>query len=236
MDVMRWIVATVIACASNVALAQEVPVQQPSQPALAPPAPFYRFTMRDGRVIDAYWTGGDANNYFIQTPAGTFWLSRADVVAAAPFTAAPVAPVPTYPAPTYPAPAPARDPYFRNEASDHPEPKDTRSADKREGLLIFGGFYAITALIAMGRLADDKDAAAGLLPIVGPVAWTMADDDKWLSDGYDWLALTSASCQLIGIFRWIDGVTKDAPKKKTAVSVVPVSRGDYGGFVVTGSF
>jgi hypothetical protein len=238
MEMMRWISVALLLALTSIASAQSPqPQPQPQAAPLVPPGPttYSRFTLRDGRVVDAYWTGGDPANYYIQTQAGSYWLPRADVVAVVQLAPPPVAPQPAYvPPPVY---QPPRDPYF-GKAENAPEepPKDMRSQDRHEGALIFGGFYAITALIALGRVNDDKDAAAGFIPIAGPIIWTMADEDKWLKDGYDWLALLDASCQLIGAFRWIDGATKDAPKKKSAVSIVPVTRHGYGGLAVGGTF
>jgi hypothetical protein len=180
---------------------------------------WYRFTLSDGRVVDAQLVGGDQHNYFISTPQGqTYSLARSTVTAAValqPTQPQPVVQPPAYPAyqpqPMYQAPLPP--------PADFGEPRTSKFAG---GLGVFLGTYLITASIAIARDDEDDDAKLGLIPVLGPILWTASDEGDWGDDGWDWLGAVSAFVQGAGVYGMLAGKGSE-PKKQRAVHITPAA-------------
>jgi hypothetical protein len=188
--------------------------------AAAQPARWARLSLADGRSVDGQITGGDAAHYFVQTPHGYFSIPRATVVAVTPLGQPAAAHAPSQPPPPPPAMGPT--------AEGGPI-----VSKRTAGLSVFVGTYLLTASIAAARVDDDDDAKTGLIPVLGPVVWaTRNDDDKFGSDGWDYLAMMSTGIQVLGLFQVLTG--KGAAK--TGVNISAISTKDYGGFAVSGGF
>jgi hypothetical protein len=168
-------------------------------------AQWSRITLVDGRVVDGQITGGDQVNLFVQTQAGVFSIARTQVSYVTPMQAAPM-----------------------------PPPPESSGGLPRfnKGAVTFFGTYAITGIIALGRMEKDDDAKLGLIPLVGPVLWTRTDDDKYFSDGYDWLAVLSTGCQAIGIVQWLTSRQTVSP----GVNIVTVGTKTFSGVSLSGQW
>ena len=211
---MRGALFAVLMSVGSSARAQSPPpVAQPQQQ-----AGLYRFTLTNGQFVDGYWVGGDAQNIHVQTQTGVYSLAVVNVR-----TYAPLAPV------TYTPPPP-------QQPVDAVEKTDDGPSKGKAGFGVFISAYLITAFIGRARSDKDPDAKLSYIPIVGPIMWTATDDDKFGSDGYDWLAMFSTFAQGAGIYGMIDslGNTKKDPPKK--VTITPVTRHGYGGVAIMGSF
>lgn len=103
------------------------------------------------------------------------------------------------------------------------------------GFIYFGSAYLITAAIALARRDNDKNAVAGLVPVAGPLLWTIAgDEDDACEDGWDWLAAADGVIQLAGLYFMISG-GKDRSTQQT-VRLVPLSWRGQHGFALGGTF
>ena len=198
---------------------QPQPQWQSPPPAQPQPAPqqhgaWYRFTLNDGRVIDVQIVGGDATSYHVMTGGALYSIPRANVLSSVALQPA----VMYTPPPPPPAPEPARKP-----------------GNKRMGgIATFGVWYGLTAMIAAARDDNDSSARAGFVPVIGPILWTVSnDEDDFLEDGWDWLAVTDTLVQGIGVY-WI--ITGGQDSSSTKVSLTPVTRRNFHGFAVGGSF
>jgi hypothetical protein len=220
---MRAALFVVLLCAGGTAFAQESP-SPPSPPQQQPqqPAGLYRFTLTNGNVVDGYWVGGDAQNIHVQTQTGVYSLAVVNVRMYAPL--APVTYTPP-PAPVTPV-----------EPVDAVEKKPDRPSKAKAGLGVFLGAYLVTAFIGRARSDKDPDAKLAYLPIIGPVLWTASDEDKFGSDGYDWLAMLSTFAQGAAVYGMIDGLGSDPKPEPKKVTVTPVSRRGYGGIAIVGRF
>jgi len=217
-------VLAIVTVLAGTGLAQPAPQQPPA------PVPYWRFTLTDGRVIDAYVVGGDPQSYFVQTPQGTFSIAKALVTSTVALVVPPpiVMPPQAQPVPMMmmpPTPMATEDPLNQTLA----------------GIVCFGSFYGMTAIIAASRDDDDPDAKAGYIPVIGPLIWTASDAGDWGEDGYDWLALGSAVFQAGGIAGMIKGLAGDHDAAKTAstsstLTLQPVSTPTYAGFSLGGVF
>jgi hypothetical protein len=66
----------------------------------------------------------------------------------------------------------------------------------------FGLGYLAIAPFALARRDNDGQAAAGLIPVVGPLLWTIPnDDDDAFEDGWDWLAGLDTAIQVASATR-----------------------------------
>jgi hypothetical protein len=227
-DIMATAGVVAALAAATAAHAQPVPPPLPASPqAAAPqqPGPWYRFSLADGRIVDGQWVGGDTQSYHVQTSAGLFSIARANVVGAVPLTAAPP-----------PAPPPIAAPPPMPVTYAVPPPEDRGNGRRKvQGWGTFGMAYGTTALIALGRRGDDPDAWLGLIPIAGPILWTTTDEDKWGTDGWDWLAILSSLAQVGGAIGIIQGMA-EGPRSASAVTVAPVAGRQFGGVVLGGRF
>lgn len=232
---MRGALFVVLMCAAGPAMAQSPPETQPQpQPQPQPPPPaqpqpspppqqqqpagLYRFTLTNGQIVDGYWVGGDAQNIHVQTQTGVYSLAVVNVRGYAPLAPVTYAP----PTPTQPVEA--------------VEKKPDGPSKGKAGFGVFISAYLITAFIGRARSDKDPDAKLSYIPIVGPILWTATDEDKFGSDGYDWLALFSTFAQGAGVYGMIDSLGSSKPDTKPKVTVTPVSRRDYGGISVMGTF
>jgi hypothetical protein len=199
--------------------AQQQPQQQQQQP--QQPPPFYRFTLNDGRVIDVQIVGGDATNYHVQTGGAVYSVPRASVVSSVAL-AQPV---------VYAAPPP---PEMAQPVGDKP---DWLSRNRRTaGWVYFAMGYFIVAPIALAKMDNDDDASSGLIPVVGPLIWTMNNDsDDAFEDGWDWLAATDTLIQGLGIYLVITG-GKDSSGNTKTVRLTPMTGRGTHGFAIGGSF
>lgn len=105
-------------------------------------------------------------------------------------------------------------------------PKARRAAS----IGVAAGTYLLTTSIAFARMKEDDDAGYALVPVVGPILWTAKNDgDDFLEDGWDWLALGSATIQAAGLLGAFSGTrTRD----HALVQITPTGRG----LSVAGSF
>ena len=212
---MRTLVAGGIASAvlavSAAAVAQPGPQPQPQ------PQPWYRMTLNDGRVVDVQVVGGDATSYHVQMSGAVYSLPRANVVSS-------IALVPASAPPPPPVAQPIRD-------DKDPLARNPRVA----GWVWFGAAYLITVPIALARSDNDSSANAGLIPVVGPLIWTLSgDDNDAFEDGWDWLAAADGLIQGLGLYLIISG-GKDSSTQQT-VRLVPVSGRGQHGFAIGGTF
>ena len=213
---MRAALFVFLVCACGTAFAQEAPPPQQQQQ----PAGLYRFTLTNGSVVDGYWIGGDAQNIHVQTQTGVYSLAVVNVR-----MYAPIAPV------TYtPSPRPVAQPV------DAVEKKPDRPSKGKAGFGVFLGAYLVTAFIGRARSDKDPDAKRSYIPIVGPILWTATDEDKFGSDGYDWLAMLSTFAQGAGVYGMIDSLGNDPKPDPKKITITPVSRRGYGGIAIVGSF
>ena len=82
---------------------------------------------------------------------------------------------------------------------------------------------------------NDSSASAGLIPVFGPLLWTMAnDEDDPFEDGWDWLALGDTLIQGTGLYLIITGGKNSSAQK--SVRLTPLSGRGQHGFALSGSF
>jgi hypothetical protein len=185
--------------------------------AAAQPAQYVRLSLNDGRTVDGQITGGDAINYFVQTPHGYFSILRTNVVAVTPLQPYPTA------APPPPPPPPM---------TGAPESQSSNSIVMNHGFRTAAGTYLLTAIIALSRTKEDDDAKLGFIPIAGPILWTTKnDEDGFLKDGWDYLALGSTIGQVGGVFLMM---TNKGSSNRGIISVAPTASQHYGGLSVAG--
>lgn len=188
---------------------------------------WYRFTLNDGRVIDVQLVGGDAANYHVMTGGAVYSVPRASVVSSlplAPPAAQPVAQPVAYP----PPPPPVAQPIDENRGNFLD--RNPRAA----GWVYLGMGYFIVAPIALARRDNDSTAAAGLIPIVGPLIWTIGEDeDDAFEDGWDWLAGLDCLIQAGGLYLVLTG---GSSKKKQQVTLSPMAGRGSHGVAISGSF
>lgn len=216
--------------------AQPQPAQpaqpQPAQPAQPPPAPvphaqapWYRLTLNDGRVVDVQIVGGDATNYHVVMAGTVYSLPRANVVSSVALV--PVVYTPQAPAAPPPPPPPAQ------VVDDNKDPFDGKP--RTVGGLYFGVSYLTTVAIALAKRDDDPDAVGGLVPVVGPLLWTLTNDDNdAFEDGWDWLAALDTLMQGMGLYLMVTG-TELRGNKKT-VRLHPMTGRNQHGFAISGAF
>ena len=192
---------------------------------------WYRFTLSDGRVVDAQLVGGDANNYFISTPQGqTYSLARSTVTGAVALQA-PQPPVVPQPYPLY---QPPPQPIVYQQPLPPPTDGMPRASKFSAGLGTFAGAYLITASIAIARDDEDDDAKLGLVPVLGPILWTASDEGDWGDDGYDWLGALSAFVQGAGAYGMIAGKLDDDNKPAAKTVRITPSAGRGMAYVIVG--
>jgi hypothetical protein len=224
----------------TLALLLTLTVTASSVQAQTPPpaqAPMYRLTLVDGRVVDGYLTGSDAQSYFINVGGTVYSLPRSNVVSALPLGAPPPAPV--YAPPTSPppySPAPYSPPMYSPPTPAPSEPTGRTGQNLMAGILSFGLFYGITVAVARNRSDEDPDADLGYIPIVGPILWTAADEGKWGEDGYDWLAALATLGQASAIFLMFKPDSWNNKKKKGWFSISPTGGPSYAGVFARGRF
>jgi hypothetical protein len=194
-------------------------------------APWFRLTLDDGRVIDVQIVGNDAANFHVQQNGAVYALPRAKIVSSVALSA----PAPAYtppPAPAY-APPPVYAPPPPPPAVPLDEKKDWAERNPRAaGWAYFGSAYVLTACIALARQDNDSTAWTGLIPVVGPMAWTVSDDeDDLFEDGWDWLALGDSLIQAGGLI-----MVMSSSKKSGGVALTPVSRRSFHGLALGGTF
>jgi hypothetical protein len=210
------------------------PQAQPPPQAQPQPAPWYRLTLDDGRVVDVQIVGNDAANFHVLMNGATYSLPRTKIVGsvalqpAAP-TPSPVPPPTAYAPQPYAAPPPP-------PAAPVAEDNDVFSKRRRAaGFAYLGAAYFITAPIALARMDNDSNAKLGLIPVVGPLAWPLADDeDDAFEDGWDWLGAFDAAIQGLGLYLIITG--DSGSTKQQTVRLVPMSGRGQHGFAIGGSF
>jgi hypothetical protein len=195
-------------------------------PVPAPPAAAasYRFTLADGRVVDAQLIGGDAQSYFIQTPAGTYSLARANVTSMMALPSSGYAPPPPLPMSAPPPPPVAM-----------PPPAEEEPRSRAAGFSMFFMSYGLTALIAYTRTDNDPDAHLGYIPVIGPIIWTASDEGKWGEDGWDWLGALSMLSQGMGVYGMVAGIP-EKKRRRGLFGVAPVRTSTFRGVAVSGTF
>jgi hypothetical protein len=222
------VIATAAAGAPR-AHAQAPPAGQPPAQQQQP-APWYRFTLTDGRVVDGQWVGGNAQSYFVQTTGGTFSIARENVLGAVPLMAS----APQAPPSVTVVPPPRPVVYVLPVAEEKPSRGRSRMAS---GLGLFASTYFITAMVALVARNQDRDASLGLIPVAGPLLWTQTRDDneEWREDTWNWLALASSIAQAGSLI--IAFTDLGDPSKRTRIlSVSPVTGRNFGGVALAGSF
>ncbi len=209
-----------ILATSAVVNAQPAPQPQP-QPSAA--APWYRFTLVDGRVLDVQIVGGDAASYHIQTGGAVYSIPRANVAS----SIALAAPTAYAPPPTAYAPPPAAPADDRNFIQ-----RNRRAA----GWMYLGSMYLLTAGIALARTDNDSDAKTGLIPVVGPMIWAgINDEDKLFEDGWDWLAAGDTLMQGLGVYLILTGGDQGGPGQPQ-YTLAPLARNGAHGVSLSGRF
>lgn len=199
---------------------QVQPQPQPLPPVVpgAQQAPWYRFTLVDGRVIDVQIVGGDNANYHVRTGGALYSIPRAQVAQSIPLA---------QPMVYAPPPPPVAQPVSEDKEKDR--------IGRKAGWFYFGSAYVLTAAIALAKRDNDSDASAGLIPIIGPVIWAgVNDDDDFFEDGWDWLAGFDMLIQGAGVYLILTG--GDNKTNTNAVTLSPLSRQGAHGVVLSGSF
>ena len=209
--------------------AQPQPQPQPAQ------APWYRLTLDDGRVVDVQIVGNDAASFHVLMNGATYSLPRTKIVGSVALQ--PAAPPPAaVPPPNAYAPQPYAAPPPPPPAAPVSESNDIFSKRRRAaGFAYFGAAYFITAPIALARMDNDNSAKLGLIPVVGPLAWSLAEDeDDAFEDGWDWLGALDTMVQGLGVYLILTG--GDGSTKQQTVRLVPMSGRGQHGFAIGGSF
>lgn len=162
-------------------------------------------------MVDVQIVGGDATNYHVQMSGAVYSLPRAHVVSS----------VALQPAVMY-TPPPA------------PEAAGTKRNKRLGGIVNFCLWYGVTAMIATVRVDDDRSARLGYVPVLGPLLWSVPnDEDGFLEDGWDWLAVLDTTMQGISAWWILTGGEDRAPRK---VTLTPVTRRNFHGIALGGSF
>ena len=236
MAVVRKTIATVIAVCmmSSTALAQQ-PQPQPQPQPQAQQAPWYRFTLNDGRVIDVQVVGGDATSYHILQTGQLYSIPKANVVGSIALPNGPQAAQPQ-PQPMY---APQPQPQYAPQYAPPPPPPPAREDNfldrnpRAAGWFYFGSFYLVTVMVALAKRDEDRTANAGLIPVAGPLIWALSEDqDDAFEDGWDWLAATDGLIQAAGLYLILSPRTSSSNQ----VTLTPTTRRDYGGIAIMGTF
>jgi hypothetical protein len=169
--------------------------------------------------------GGDATSYHVQTGGAVYSLPRAKVLASIALAPAVIQTAPAPAVPPGPPPAPP------SAESTEPSGYSRRKA----GIAYFAMSWGLTAVIASARSDNDPDARLGFIPILGPLGWTLAnDEDDFGEDGWDWLAIFDSAIQAGGIYWMVVGGRFGGRDKPVVVS--PISRRSFHGVAISGSF
>ncbi len=222
---------------------QPPPPPQPQPSPSPPPLPagqgqasaWYRFTLNDGRVIDVQIVGGDAANYHVNVGGAVYSVPRASVVSSMPLAQPTTQPGTYAPQPSAQQPGAYGPPPVPPVAQPINEDRGNFLDRNRRaaGWVYLGLGYFIVAPIALARRDNDSSASAGLIPVVGPLIWTLSnDDDDAFEDGWDWLAGTDCLIQTFGIYLVLTG----GQQKKNAVTLSPMRGRGTHGLAVSGSF
>jgi len=212
--------AALVGCAqlvSSLALAQPS-ATAPGAYTPVPSAPaqtLYHFTLVDGRAFEARLLGADADAFYVETATGRYTLSRDQVRMMVVGQDRAFDPQGTQ---------------MRPALSTTARPPTRSHAAGTAGFVML---YGTTVLVAY--LVDDADSKLGYIPVIGPLLWTgVNDDDDFLKDGWDWLAVFVTLGQAMSAYNMIAGTP--VKTKSSAITLRPLSSSSMHGFALTGEF